>query len=90
MSSQKAFHVFRVTLKSLYSNPTCPGHRDPSQRNGHYLRADALDEVLAIVREKYPSEGITVQLWDWSDRHGEVIHDSPAMVPGIPGAGFTA
>lgn len=63
---------FRVTRPSVYRMPGCPGHNDPSGRQGHYADACCATQAARIVTERLVkrdrSEGIRhepfdVQVW---------------------------
>lgn len=61
---------FRVTRLSVYKNPNCPGHKDVSARQGHYVDACCATQAARIVnlrlinRGDYSvSETLDVQVW---------------------------
>lgn len=61
---------FRITFPDRYPINS-PGHRDPSARQGYYLRASTQEAVLARVKDHSggkialarPGERIEIQFW---------------------------
>lgn len=47
---------YRCTRPDLYDSPGCTGHKNPSARQGHYVNAESLDDALAQMKKKFPSD----------------------------------
>ncbi len=56
---------FRCTRRDPYDDPGCPGHKNPSARQGYYLRDASAENALARMRKKFPHDrlGFDVQVW---------------------------
>ena len=54
---------FRLTRPDCYE-PGCPGHKDPSARQGYYIDADSEEEALLRMKQRFPEDkGFDVQVW---------------------------
>lgn len=63
-------HHYRVTRPEVYASPNCPGHKDPSARQGHYTDACCPTHAARRIQERLvgdlPSivtETFDVQVW---------------------------
>lgn len=66
VAEHRKLKTFRVTIDSKYTEPSCPGHTDPSARQGHYVRASTPLEAIYMVGAnltKGPLYKYTVQAW---------------------------
>ena len=68
---------YRCTRTELYNDPHCMGHKNLSDREGHYIHTDSEQEALAKMKSNYPSENdFTVDLVKTYDDEGKVTrHD---------------
>lgn len=58
---------YRCTRNALYANDGYVGHDDVTARQGHYIKANSIEEAWEIMATRYPKEteaGFTVQEWE--------------------------
>lgn len=62
---KSAQYEFRVTRPDAYLAPGCPGHADPSARQGHYTETCCATHAARKVgvRLERTREPLDVQLW---------------------------
>ena len=54
---------YRCTRPDAYEEG-CPGHKDLSARQGHYIDAESEEKALARMRKLFPNDScFDVQLW---------------------------
>jgi hypothetical protein len=55
---------WRCTRPNSYP-PRSPGHKNPSARQGYYVRADNRDEAREWMRAHFPNDThFDIELWD--------------------------
>jgi len=47
---------FRCTRPTVYQSPRCPGHADPSARQGHYVQCATVAEAHAEMKQRFPKD----------------------------------
>jgi len=56
--------MFRCTRPAVYG-PDCPGHLDPSARQGHYIEADTAEQAQHKMHHLFPDDRkFDVQPWE--------------------------
>ncbi len=60
---EPALREFRCTRRMPYRNPTCPGHKDLTARQGYYVNAPTAALAEAEMRASFPhdAEGFDVE-----------------------------
>lgn len=43
---------YRITRPEFYANPRCPGHKDVTARQGHYVNAETAEQAERKYREQ--------------------------------------
>jgi len=72
--------TFRCTRNDVYPED-CPGSKNVSARQGHYVTANNPEDALYEMRRRYPDDdGFTVQLWEGPLR-GTLLIPHPAYNP---------
>jgi len=64
MSQQ--MNEYRFTRPHVYSSPDCPGHKNPSARQGYYIIASSEQEAFQKMHEQHPEfagQRLDVQFW---------------------------
>ena len=55
--------MYRCTRPEVY-DPGCPGHTDPTARQGYYIEADSERAALFRMHEKFP-EDTKFDIYEW-------------------------
>ncbi len=60
---------YRCTRDAPYDDPNCPGHKDVTARQGHYVNAETEDDARAKMAREFPGETFVIQYlrpaFDW-------------------------
>ena len=49
-------NIYRCTRNVIYRSPGCPGFKDKTARQGHYIKATSVRDALVKMTEEFPQD----------------------------------